>query len=173
MKTIHLPIAHHGGAQWTTPAEFISSRNRGFTMVEIMVVAVIVGLLAIMAMPAFQKAREQAQNTRITNDLRVFKQGFANYSLENGEWPPEAAAGVLPPEMAGYLGNTVFETRTLVGGRYDWNFQDGSFEASIALTGTFMDDPQAESIDLKLDDGNLATGEFQANGADYVLILEP
>ncbi|WP_309399634.1 type IV pilin protein [Cerasicoccus maritimus] len=138
-----------------------------------MTLVVIIGLLAIMAMPAFQKARIGTQNSRIANDLRVFNQAFENYVLEKGGWPKNADAGKVPEEMGGYLNPTVFEGRTVVGGRYCWNYQSGTYEAGIALTGSILDDPQAEDIDRIVDDGNLSTGSFQKDGSDFVLIMEP
>ena len=59
--------------------------NKGFTLVEIMIVAVIIGLLAAMAIPAFNKVRETAQNKTITNNLRQLASAAEQYFLEEGE----------------------------------------------------------------------------------------
>ena len=58
--------------------------KKGFTLVEIMIVVVIIGLLAAMAIPAFQKVRETSQTKAITNNLRQLSSAADQYFIENG-----------------------------------------------------------------------------------------
>jgi type IV pilus assembly protein PilA len=58
--------------------------KKGFTLVEIMIVVVIIGLLAAMAIPAFQKVRENSQNKTIVNNLRQLYAAAQQYFLEEG-----------------------------------------------------------------------------------------
>jgi type IV pilus assembly protein PilA len=58
--------------------------SQGFTLVEIMIVVVIIGLLAAMAIPAFQKVRSNAQNKAVTNNLRQLSSAADQYYLESG-----------------------------------------------------------------------------------------
>jgi prepilin-type N-terminal cleavage/methylation domain len=60
-------------------------RNHGFTLVEIMIVVVIIGLLAAMAIPAFQKVRASSQQKAIVNNLRQLAGAAQQYYLEKGE----------------------------------------------------------------------------------------
>jgi len=59
--------------------------KKGFTLVEIMIVVVIIGLLAAMAIPAFTKVREQSREKAITNNLRQIASAGQQYILEEGE----------------------------------------------------------------------------------------
>lgn len=58
--------------------------NKGFTLVEIMIVVVIIGLLAAMAIPAFQKVRQSSQEKTLINDARQVASAAAQYYLEKG-----------------------------------------------------------------------------------------
>ena len=60
-----------------------SRSNKGFTLVEIMIVVVIIGLLAAMAIPAFQKVRQNSINGTLKNDARQISAAAQQYMLEN------------------------------------------------------------------------------------------
>ena len=58
--------------------------TKGFTLVEIMIVVVIIGLLAAMAIPAFQKVRQSSQDKAVLNNARQLAAAADQYYLENG-----------------------------------------------------------------------------------------
>jgi type IV pilus assembly protein PilA len=49
-----------------------------------MIVVVIIGLLAAMAIPAFQKVRATSQDKAVINNLRQFASAAQQYMLETG-----------------------------------------------------------------------------------------
>ena len=61
-----------------------TSSKKGFTLVEIMIVVVIIGLLAAMAIPAFQKVRTSSQDKAVTNNMRQLGAAADQYFLEQG-----------------------------------------------------------------------------------------
>jgi prepilin-type N-terminal cleavage/methylation domain-containing protein len=58
---------------------------QAFTLVEIMIVVAIIGLLAVLAIPAFIKARKQSVGRRIINDVRQMDAAIDQWALETGK----------------------------------------------------------------------------------------
>lgn len=142
------------------------SKARGFTLVEIMVVVVIIGLLAGLALVALRHTRERALATRITNDMRQFRTAFQAYALQFDGWPPAGAAGTIPTGMEGYLAAAYLNTRE-PGGAYSWSGASGQIQfETLSATVDSM-----QMVDSALDDGNLATGDFTGSGTSFRLQL--
>ena len=60
----------------------LNRSKKGFTLVEIMIVVVIIGLLAAMAIPAFQKVRKNSLTKTVLNDARQLAGGAQQLLLQ-------------------------------------------------------------------------------------------
>lgn len=142
---------------------------RGFSLVEMGMATLIVGVIASLAMPALKQAVLAARATSVANDLRTFAGAFQAQAQQSGAYPPDVGIGIMPPLMVGSLGNTAWLRRTPIGGRYHWEynrtFSGTRYRAAIGLrtqaqNRVTTDRAQLTAIDRKIDDGNLATGNF-------------
>jgi prepilin-type N-terminal cleavage/methylation domain-containing protein len=150
-------------------------RIGGFTLVEIMIVVSVIALLALIAIPSLLHARDQTQQAKFINGLRIASGAFEMYAAEhNNAYPPDVNRGVVPAGMATYFGPTLDWTKpTPLGGNWDWDYMVFGFTAGVSAVGTNASSQQMQEIDSKIDDGDLSTGQFQDKGAGrYSLILE-
>lgn len=156
----------------TSPSPPWRRRRAAFTLVEIMIVVVIIGLLAALAIPAFQRVQRAAQNNAVANDFRVFSQAFETYSTQNGAWPANASPGAVPTGMGtGDFKVSVWQAVTPVGGRWNWDRNIAGFAAGISISSYTCTDAQLQEIDAKLDDGDLTTGNFQKVQSNRVMLI--
>ncbi|PAX09809.1 type II secretion system major pseudopilin GspG [Sphingomonas lenta] len=81
-------------------------REQGFTLVELMVVIVIIGLLATIVAINVLPSGDQARVTRAKADINTIQGGLDLYKLQNGRYPSTSeglAALVQGGRSGGYL----------------------------------------------------------------------
>jgi type IV pilus assembly protein PilA len=61
--------------------------QKGFTLIELMIVVAIIGILAAIAIPAYQNYTIRAQVTEGLNMAGGWKAAIAEYYANNGTWP--------------------------------------------------------------------------------------
>lgn len=138
---------------------------------EIMVVVVIIGMLAALAIPGFRQIHRSAVSKRYINDVRQIRDAVERYTLENGAYPANASAA-MHTSMAGYVPDSVMNaSSTPFGGVWDWDYQQSGITAMVSVWRFTVTDDQLLDIDRTIDDGDLSTGIFRkANGkASYIM----
>lgn len=69
------------------PQNLNVSDQKGFTLIELMIVVAIIGILSTIALPHFTKYRCRAQNSQAISDLRNLRLDLEGYHLETKTYP--------------------------------------------------------------------------------------
>jgi type II secretion system protein G len=84
--------------------------ERGFTLIELMIVVAIIAILAGILIPNFVNARAQAQSAACESNLRAIATALELYYADNQVYPTAGGAAVQPSLLSAngvaYLNNT-------------------------------------------------------------------
>jgi len=132
--------------------------DRGFTLVELLVVCAIIGILSGIGLSGFGKVRVQARNTRAAAEIRVIEKDINSYAVEKGTYPPSLAeigrADLIDPWGHNYIywPYSPGSMRTAGGEELNSDYDlfsvgaNGNYDPSIGLANS-KDDV------IRLDDG--------------------
>lgn len=141
-------------------------------------VVVIIGLLAALALPLFNKVQIRSKAGVFSGELRAIVQLVEMYAMETGNYPPDGIAA-LHPVIEEY-GKKSFNPQSSIGGRWDWDYNQFGVRAGLSL---YVGDSASarkrdtihrimQDVDKIIDDGNLATGRFRQRNQGYIYIIE-
>ena len=128
-------------------------RNKGFTLVEILIVVVILGILAAIVVPQFTEASNDAKESALSSDLQTVRSQLELYKIQhNGGYPATLSLLTSKTTIAGVV------SATGAYGPYLQKIPNNPFTdtATIKTTGTAGSGTEAWFYDA-------ATGVFQAN----------
>src|SRR5690242_1714977 len=97
-------LGGEGGSGKRQPMYTKPVGNRGFTLVEIMLVVAMIGLLASIASPNYIRARANSQKSTCINNLRQIDGAKQQFALENGKTGSYNASST---DIAPYLGRAI------------------------------------------------------------------
>jgi general secretion pathway protein G len=91
------------------------TQKRGFTLVEILIVVIILGILAAIVIPQFTNASSDARSSSVRSTLQTLRGQIELFKIQHADVPPDATmlATVLQGKTNASDTNTTVATGTL------------------------------------------------------------
>jgi type IV pilus assembly protein PilA len=142
-------------------------------LVELVIVVVIIGLLAALAVPMYKRLNTRTKHTRFQNELRVATQALETYAMERGDWPPDGDGG-WPAEVVDYLPPpNRWNLPTPVGGRWSWTRDVDGVRAALRVSDYEGGEERGRALDRLVDDGDLTAGTFRGAADHLLYVMQP
>jgi general secretion pathway protein G len=142
------------------------AKRRGFTLVELLLVIVIISILSGMVMLSTGSALDSAESVRVLNDLRNLKGAALMYFVDANQWPGSTDGASLDR----YMDRPLFSSgSTQYNGLRVASYNDGGVPRGLIGLGLYTADNQAHrpSVRRKLINNALGSGLKNSAGNDY------
>lgn len=138
--------------------------RRGFTLIEVLIVVIILGILAAVVVPAFSGMTDEARKGAFIRDLKTYADAIEIYTARSGFFVGDSSSGEFPPELDGYLDESEWERGTPLGGSWDVELMEQGIMSGVGVhfqVGSNPGNAFMADIDERFDDGDLNAGLFR------------
>lgn len=110
-------------------------KNKGFTLVELLVVISIIALLAATLLPALQGSRRNAKAILCSTQVKQLVTGFIGYTTEYDSFPPAFDDLLFPTSTppGGYIGHTAYDRMGWWWFHYTREYTDKDFRGESII----------------------------------------
>jgi general secretion pathway protein G len=76
-------------------------KRKGFTLVEILIVVIILGILAAIVIPQFSEASDDARLSSLVSDLQTLRSQLELYRVQHNSYPNGATSAAWKAQLTG------------------------------------------------------------------------
>ncbi len=107
-----------------------SPRQRGFTMIELLVVATIIVVLTTIGLVSYSQALQNGRNAKRKADLEVVRQGLVLFRADNGYYPNTDMAGLQSILGTTYISSFPVDPKATTNALFSYSYTPGTCSGS-------------------------------------------
>lgn len=117
--------------------KFRKKNEEGFTIAELLIVIVVLGILAAIAIPSFTGLQKRARRAELESNGRAIVLALEMYRIEKGKYPDTVdQIDDLTGSLQNYLTNVEQILQTVKSGTYVKDTPTGGYTLTLVKDGT-------------------------------------